>query len=64
MTPIDTTRTLRNVVDGELVDSLGDSVDRVINPATEEVLAEAPRGTARRGFAVLRGRVGALPKDS
>ena len=46
MTTIDTTRTLRNVVGGERVDSLGDSADRVLNPATEEVLAEAPRGTA------------------
>ena len=46
MTTIDTTRALRNVVGGELVDSLGDSADPVLNPATEEVLAEAPRGTA------------------
>jgi acyl-CoA reductase-like NAD-dependent aldehyde dehydrogenase len=43
---IATTRTLRNVIDGERVDSLGDRTDPVINPATEEVLAEAPRGTA------------------
>ena len=39
MTTIDTTRTLRNVVDGELVDALGDRTDPVLNPATEEVLA-------------------------
>jgi hypothetical protein len=43
---IDTTTTLRNVVDGELVDALGDDVDTVINPATEEALAQAPQGTA------------------
>src|ERR1700751_4264191 len=46
MTTIDTTRTLRNVVGGQRVDSLGDSADRVLNPATEEVLAEPPGGTA------------------
>src|ERR1700758_2559941 len=45
MTTIDTTRTLRNVVGGRRVDSLAASADRVLNPATEEVLAEAPRGT-------------------
>ncbi|HWE08994.1 MAG TPA: aminobutyraldehyde dehydrogenase [Solirubrobacteraceae bacterium] len=44
MTTIDTTGALRNVVDGDLVDSLGDDLDTVLNPATEETLARAPRG--------------------
>ncbi|HET8980587.1 MAG TPA: aminobutyraldehyde dehydrogenase [Solirubrobacteraceae bacterium] len=47
MTTIDTTQTLRNVVDGAIVDSLADEVDVVLNPATEEPLAHAPRGTAQ-----------------
>ncbi|HWD76574.1 MAG TPA: aldehyde dehydrogenase family protein [Solirubrobacteraceae bacterium] len=46
MTTIDTTRTLRNIVDGGLVDSLGDHLDTVLDPATEEPLAQAPRGGA------------------
>src|ERR1700749_2443689 len=46
MTPIDPPRPLRNVVGGERVDSLGDRADRVLNPATEEGLAEPPRGPA------------------
>jgi aminobutyraldehyde dehydrogenase len=33
-------------IDGQLVDSSGGEVTRVLNPATEEVIAEVPRGTA------------------
>ncbi|MGH2850546.1 MAG: aldehyde dehydrogenase family protein, partial [Solirubrobacteraceae bacterium] len=35
----------RNVVGGERVDGLGDALDPVCNPATEEVIAQVPRGT-------------------
>ena len=41
-----TTEPLRNVVGGEVVESLGIDLDQVLNPATEEVIAEVPRGTA------------------
>ena len=37
--------TYRNVAGGELVDAVGGELDDVIEPATEEVLARAPRGT-------------------
>jgi len=36
----------RNVVDGALVDGLGGELDAIVNPANEEVIAYAPRGTA------------------
>jgi hypothetical protein len=41
-----TTEPLRNVVGGERVESFGTERDQVLNPATEEVIAEMPRGTA------------------
>ena len=54
-------RTLQNFVDGAYVDAGGDEADQVVNPATGEPLAEAPRSTeadvdravqaARRAFA-------------
>ena len=40
------TSPFRNVVGGAVVDALGDDVDLVLNPATEEIIAEVPRGTA------------------
>src|ERR1700742_1262851 len=37
----------RNVVGGERVEALTDDHDLVLNPATEEVIAEVPAGTER-----------------
>jgi betaine-aldehyde dehydrogenase len=55
-----TAATLRNFIDGELVESDGDETEPVLNPATGEELARAPRssaadvdravGAARRAF--------------
>src|ERR1700727_2126122 len=55
-----TVETLRNFIDGELVESGGDETEPVLNPATGEELAHAPRssaadvdravGAARRAF--------------
>jgi len=39
-------RTLQNFIDGEFVDASGEAADQVVNPATGEVIAEAPRSTA------------------
>jgi len=36
----------RNVIGGQLVDGAGDAVDSVFNPATEDVIAQVPGGTA------------------
>ena len=38
-------RTLQNFVDGAYVDAAAETADTVVNPATGEVLAEAPRST-------------------
>jgi betaine-aldehyde dehydrogenase len=60
-------RTLQNFVDGTHVDAGGDEADQVVNPATGEVLAEAPRSTdadvdravqaARRAFPGFSAKV-------
>jgi betaine-aldehyde dehydrogenase len=41
-----TVQTLRNFIDGELVESGGDGTEPVLNPATGEELARAPRSSA------------------
>src|ERR1700727_1983198 len=41
-----TVETLRNFIDGELVESGGDETEPVLNPATGEELAHAPRSSA------------------
>jgi betaine-aldehyde dehydrogenase/aminobutyraldehyde dehydrogenase len=47
MSTTDATAPHRNVVGGERVEALTDDHDQVLNPATEEVIAEVPAGTAR-----------------
>ncbi len=47
MSITDATAPHRNVVGGERVEALTDDYDQVLNPATEEVIAEVPAGTAR-----------------
>lgn len=36
---------MKNLVDGELVESTGGEWERVVNPANEEVIGEVPKGT-------------------
>jgi 1-pyrroline dehydrogenase len=47
MSITDATAPYRNVVGGERVEALTDDHDHVLNPATEEVIAEVPAGTER-----------------
>lgn len=39
------TNKMRNLIDGELVESAGGEWDQVVNPANREVIGEVPRGT-------------------
>src|SRR5690349_16536027 len=47
MSITDATAPQRNIVGGERVEALTDAYDQVLNPATEEVIAEVPAGTER-----------------